>query len=126
MNPMNIALWIAQGLLCAAFLMAGSMKLFAFEKFKADAENRSPKRGLGLSRELVTFIGISELVGAVGVIVPRATWILPWLTPLAAIGLAVIMVLAAIYHLRRQEQVFVQFFLFVLAGFVAVGRLLHY
>jgi uncharacterized membrane protein YphA (DoxX/SURF4 family) len=126
MNPMNIMLWIAQGILCAVFLMAGSIKLFAFEKFKADAENRSPKRGLGHSRELVTFIGISELAGAAGVIVPRATWILPWLTPLAAIGLAIIMILAAIYHLRRQEQVFVQFFLFVLAGFVAVGRLLHF
>ncbi|MGB6430078.1 MAG: DoxX family protein [Candidatus Acidiferrales bacterium] len=125
MGLMNFALWIAQGLLCAAFLMAGFMKVFAFEKYKADAENRSPNRGLGLSKGLVTFIGICELAGAAGVIVPRAVWILPWLTPLAAFGLAIIMVLAAIYHLRRQEQVFVQFILFVLAGFVAVGRILH-
>jgi len=126
MNPMNLALWIAQGLLCVAFLMAGFVKVFAFEKFKADAENRSPNRGVGLSKQLVTFIGVCEFAGAAGVIVPRATWILPWLTPLAALGLAVIMVLAAVYHLRRQEQVFVQFILFVLAGFVAVGRFLHY
>jgi uncharacterized membrane protein YphA (DoxX/SURF4 family) len=122
---LNLVLWIAQGLLCAAFLMAGSMKLFAFEKFKADAEARNPQRGLGLSHGLVTFIGISELAGAAGIIVPRAIGVLPWLTPLAAIGLAIIVVLAAIYHLRRNEPVKIPFILFVLAGFVTVGRLRH-
>jgi uncharacterized membrane protein YphA (DoxX/SURF4 family) len=126
MGPMNLLLWIAQGILCAAFLLAGFMKVFAFEKYKADAERRSPNRGLGLTKGTVTFIGICELAGAAGVIVPRATWVLPWLTPVAAIGLAIIMVLAAIYHLRRQEQVVVQFILFIIAGFVAGGRLLHY
>lgn len=126
MSLMNFSLWIAQGLLCAAFLMAGFIKVFAFEKYKADAERRSPNRGLGLSKQLVTFIGICELAGAAGVIVPRAVEILPWLTPLSALGFAVIAVLAAIYRLRRQEQAGILFILFVLAGFVAAGRFLHY
>jgi uncharacterized membrane protein YphA (DoxX/SURF4 family) len=70
---MNLALWIVQGLLCAVSLMAGGMKVFAYEKYKKVAESKSPNQSLGRSKGLVTFIGISELAGAAGIILPLAT-----------------------------------------------------
>jgi hypothetical protein len=70
----------------------------------------------------VTFIGISELAGAAGLILPLATGIAPVLTTLAALGLAIIMVLGNIYHLRRKESPIVTIVLLLLASFVAYGR----
>ena len=75
--------------------MAGVMKAFQYERAKA----RSPV----MSRGLVTFIGGSELLGGLGLLLPALTHILPWLTPLAAVGLAVIMLLATLFHIRRGE-----------------------
>jgi uncharacterized membrane protein YphA (DoxX/SURF4 family) len=112
----NIALWIVQALLSAAFLMAGGMKLFAYEKYQKQA------KGPGISRGLATFIGISELTGALGLILPLATHIAPVLTPLAALGLAIIMVLAIRFHLWRREPATPAAVLLVLAAFVAIGR----
>mgnify|MGYP003546620817 CR=1 FL=1 len=74
---MNIALWIAQGLLAAMFLMAGVMKTFQTAKAKEQlpwAKNRSDG--------FVRFVGTSELLGALGLILPLATGILPRLTGL--------------------------------------------
>ena len=119
---MNILLWGIQGLLAALFLMSGGMKLFAYERYKAMGEQRSPGRGSGLSRGLITFIGLSEVAGAIGLVVPWSTGVAPVLTPLAALGLATIMVLAGVYHARRQEPVVPVIGLFVLAAIVAVGR----
>jgi hypothetical protein len=87
---MHLVLWIVQGLLCALYLMAGGMKVFAYERYKKMGEARSPNQSLGLSKGLVTFIGISELVGAAGLILPLATGISPVVTTLAALGLAII------------------------------------
>jgi uncharacterized membrane protein YphA (DoxX/SURF4 family) len=105
---MNIALWIVQLILCIAFLGSGGMKVFAYRKYK-----ESVGRDLDLSRGLVTFIGISELAGALGVTI---------LTPLAAAGLGVIMLLAVGFHLKRKESPGPAVVLLFLAGFVAVGR----
>ena len=72
----------------------------------------------------VRFIGIAELLGGLGLILPAATGIAPILTPIAATGLAVIMVLAAATHIRRKEPsgVAVNAVLFLLAAVVAWGR----
>jgi hypothetical protein len=72
----------------------------------------------------VRFIGIVELAAALGLILPAVTGIAPILTPLAATGLAVVMVLAAITHVRRKEPsgIAVNAVLFALAVFVAWGR----
>jgi hypothetical protein len=70
----------------------------------------------------VTFIGISELAGAAGLILPLASGIAPVLTTLAALGLAIIMVLASIYHLRRKEPPTVTIVLLLLATFVVYRR----
>ena len=117
---MNIALWVVQALLALGFVWAGWMKTFGFEKAKA-----SWKWANAVSPELVAFIGIAEFLGAVGLIVPQATGIAPVLTPLAATGLAIIMVLGASVHLRRQEykDIIVNIVFLALALFVIVGRM---
>jgi len=117
---MSIALWIAQLLLALLFGMAGFMKA------------TTPLGSLGqmmpwvndVPALLVRFIGISEMTGALGLLLPAGTRILPWLTPLAAAALTVIMVLASLFHLSRGEfqNVPMNVILGLLAVFVAWGR----
>ncbi len=117
---MNIALWIVAVLLAGVFLMAGAMKA------------TRPKEKLApslpwvedFSAGTVRFIGVVEVLGAIGLILPAALGIVPILTPLAAAGLAITMVLAAIVHVRRGEtrNIGVNVVLFALAVFVAVMR----
>lgn len=118
---MNTALWIAQGILAAMFAMAGVMK-------STQPIDKLIKSGLNwterVSVSTVRIIGLSELLGAIGLILPWALGILPILTPVAAVGLAVIMVLAAIHHLKYKENKAIIFnvVLVLLAIFVAYGR----
>ena len=117
---MNIALWIVQGLLAVMFGMAGIMKTFQTSKAREQmswAKNRSDG--------FIRFVGISELLGAVGLILPLLTGILPWLTPLAAIGLTLIQLLAIFTeHLPQKEYNIIpmNIVLLALAVFVVVGR----
>lgn len=117
---MNITIWVLQVLLAAMFIMAGMMKAFQYDK----AKEKLPWVK-DVSKSLVTFIGISELLGGIGLIAPHASGILPILTPVAAIGLSVIMLLAAKFHLSRKEMpgVITNLVILVLAAFVAYGRL---
>ena len=116
---MNIALWIVQVLLGGMFVMAGVMKAFQYERAKV-----SLFWVKDVPRGLVTFIGISELLGGLGLLLPAITGILPWLTPLAGAGLALVMVLAIGFHASRREAQAIGFnaVLLVLAAFVAYGR----
>ena len=117
---MNITLWIVQGLLAALFLLAGQLKTFQIARAKEQlpwAKNRSDT--------FVRFVGISELLGALGLILPLVTGILPWLTILAAIGLALIQLLAIFTeHLPKKEYNVIPFniVLLALAAFVVIGR----
>lgn len=119
---MNIALWAAQGLLAAMYLMAGSKKAFQPAKVRIDprmiwAHDRTDN--------FIRFVGTSELLGALGLILPVVTGILPWLTPLAAVGLALIQLLAIFTaHLPRKEfnVIPVNVVLLMLAVFIVVGR----
>jgi putative oxidoreductase len=115
---MKIASWVVQILLALVFLASGSMKLFAFDQFAASAPALADQRGL------VTFIGIAELAGALGLILPALTKILPFLTTWAAVGLATIMVLATGFHLWRGElsHAVVTVILLALAAFVIHAR----
>jgi uncharacterized membrane protein len=117
---MNVFLWILQALLAAMFAMAGVMKS---TQPKDKLEPKLPWTA-DFSTGTVRFIGIAELAGALGLILPAATGIVPILTPLAATGLAVVMVLAALTHLRRKEPSAIAFnaALFVAAAVVAWGR----
>jgi uncharacterized membrane protein YphA (DoxX/SURF4 family) len=115
---LNIGLWIVQGLLALAFAMAGSMKLstpYADLVQKMAWARHTPEA-------LVKFIGVMEVAGALGVILPAATRIMPFLTPLAATGFAVIMILGGALHLSLGEAPIADVILCGLAAFVAWGR----
>ncbi|HZH01806.1 MAG TPA: DoxX family protein [Flavisolibacter sp.] len=116
---MNIALWVVQIILGLAFLMFGSMKAFQYEKVKA-----SLPWVKDYSKGLVTFIGVSELLGGLGLILPYATGIAPILTPIAALGLGLVMILAAGFHAKRKENqaIGMNIIFLALAIFVAIGR----
>jgi len=116
---MNIVLWVLQGLLAVLFLMIGSMKVFNYEKFKAQAGKDVPSKGL------TAFIGISEIAGALGLVLPWATGVWPVLTPVAAAALVVVMVLAVGHHLQHKHPISkaVPALVFlVLSGLVALDR----
>ena len=117
---MNTALWIAQGILGAMFIMAGIMKSTqAKEKL---AKNLPWVNDYSATQ--VKLIGVAELLGGLGLILPWYTGIEPILTPIAAIGLALIMVLAAIYHFQHKEYpgIGINMVLLAIAVFIAYGR----
>jgi uncharacterized membrane protein YphA (DoxX/SURF4 family) len=118
---MNILLWILQILLGLAFIAAGYNHGFRSDQMKSQ---QGGQWVAAIPRGLLTFIAICEFLGGVGVILPAVSGILPWLTPLAASGLALIMLLAAGFHLVRREYPSIAFnlVLLVLAAFVAYGR----
>ncbi|ALG83653.1 DoxX family protein [Gordonia phthalatica] len=120
---MNIALWIVAGVLAALFLMVGAAKAVkSKEQFLADprmawAEN--------YPAGLITFIGVAEVLGAAGLILPGAFGIATPLVGIATIALAITMVGAIVVHVRRSEwqSVVMNAVLLALLVFVAVGRL---
>ena len=117
---MNIVLWVVQALLAVLYLMAGGMKTFNTVKARETMTWTQ-----GRSDSFVRFVGTMELLGAVGLILPLLTDILPWLTVLAAIGLALIQLLAiSTVHLPRKEYnvIPVNIVLLTLAVLVAFGR----
>jgi len=113
---MNIALWIVQALLALLFLFAGGMKLIMPIE---EMTKQMPMPGFFLR-----FIGLCEVFGGIGVIVPWLLRIRPGLTPLAAVGLVIIMIGATVVTLMTGEVAMALFPLVVgvLAAFVAYGR----
>jgi hypothetical protein len=97
-------------------MVAGAMKLFAYENFKAQSEKNGPT---GITRGLATFIGVAELAGGLGIVLPMATHIARSLSLWAAVALSTIMLLAIGFHLRRQVAPGI---LFLLAVFAVLGR----
>lgn len=97
---MLVALWITAALLTLAYLLAGSMKTFT------SREALQPRMAYveDFSAGQVKTIGIVEMLGALGVILPLATGVAPILTVIAAIGLVLVQVGAIIVHVRRAEQ----------------------
>lgn len=120
---MTIALWVVTSLLACAFVFAGSAKL-------AQRKEQLAQRGMRYVEDFtatqVKLIGAAEVLGAIGLVVPWATGIAPVLTPIAATGLALLMVGAVAVHARRKESnvIPVNILLLLLATFVAVGRFL--
>lgn len=117
---MNVFLWIVAGLLALGFLGAGAMKLSQpREKLRANMAWVED-----FSAPMVKFIGAMEVLGALGLILPAATGIAPILTPVAAVGLAVIMLGAIVTHAKRKEypMIGINAVLLILAVVVAWGR----
>ena len=118
---MNIALWIVQILLALAFAASGFMKV------SQPMANLSKSMGGWVDDfgpRYVRLIGTLEILGAIGLIIPAVTHILPWLTPVAAIGLALTMLGAIILHGRRNEfpNMVPSLVLLLLAAFIILGR----
>lgn len=113
---MTYALWIVQGLLALLFLFAGGMKLvLPLEALKGPVE---------LPGLFVRFIGVAEVLGALGLILPGLLRIRPGLTPLAAAGLVIIMIGATVVTLGAGEvgPALISVLVGILAAFVAYGR----
>ena len=119
---MNIALWIAQGLLAAVFLGSGAMKATQ-TKQKMIATGQTGVAPFPLP--VIRVVAVLEVVAAVGLVLPQLTGIATVLTPLAAVGLIAVMIGAAFSHWSLQEykQVFgVNLVLLLVCLFVAAGR----
>ncbi|CQD19711.1 DoxX family protein [Mycolicibacterium conceptionense] len=122
---MNIALWATQTLLALVYIVAGGLKVIR------------PREQLVATGRLdwmkdhsdagVKSVGAVEILGALGMILPGLTGIATMLTPIAAVGLVVVQVGALRVHLTRDERqpLPINMILLVLAGFVAVGRVVH-
>ena len=112
---MTVALWIVQVLLALMFLFAGGMKLvLPLDKLTGP---------VALPGWFTRFIGVAEVLGAVGLILPSLLRIRPWLTPLAALGLVVIMIGAIAITLDVMPgAALLSLVVGLLAAFVAYGR----
>ena len=118
---MNITLWIIASVLALAFLTAGAMKL-------AQPQEKLAASGMGWTEDFnpgaIKAIGLAEVLGALGLILPAVTGIATFLVPVAATGLAVVMVGAIITHIKRGEKqmAVINVVLAALALIVAAGR----
>jgi uncharacterized membrane protein YphA (DoxX/SURF4 family) len=115
---MNIALWIVQALLALLFLFAGGMKLVM------PVEEMLKQMPLALPGWFVRFIGIAEVLGGIGIILPWLLRIQPTLTLLAAAGLVIIMIGATVYTLAAGDvaSALMPLVVGLLCAFVAYGR----
>jgi hypothetical protein len=118
---MNVVLWGITVLLAAVFLFSGSTKLLR-------SKDQLIASGLGLYEgwqpAAIKALGVVEVLGAVGLVLPGLTGIAPVLVPLAATGLVVAMLGAMVIHARRREFAYLALnaLLLVMAAMVAWGR----
>jgi uncharacterized membrane protein YphA (DoxX/SURF4 family) len=118
---MNVVLWIISIALAAAFLASGLMKLL-------QPKDKLAASGMGwtddFSGNMIKTIGLLEVLAAIGLILPAALDIAPVLVPLAALGLVLMMIGAAVTHGRRKEypMIAVNLVLLALAAVVVWGR----
>src|ERR1700719_5296813 len=119
---MNLALWIIAIVLAVAFAASGLMKQLV-------PKDKLVTSGQGWAQDFsptgIRLIGLAEILGAIGLVLPAAVHIAPILVPLAAVGLALVMVGAAVVNARRKDGagIAVTAVLFALAVFVVWGRL---
>jgi putative oxidoreductase len=114
---MNIVLWILQVLLAAAFFAHGLLLL-------APPPDIAAQMVASLPRWFWVFLGIAEVLAAIGITLPGLTRILPWLVTWAAVGIMFVMVSATVWHIARNEMssAVITFVLLAMATFVAYGR----
>ena len=118
---MNIALWAVAGILAVAFLAAGAMKATKPKQAIIDS-------GMGWAEDfspaMIKVIGIAEVLGAIGLILPPLVDVAPILSPIAALALAGTMAGAVAVHAKRKEPVAPALVLGLASLFVGVGRLI--
>lgn len=93
---MNIVLWVLQVLLALAFFAHGCLFLFP-PAAMAELINAT------LPRWFQLFLGVAEILAAVGLTLPGASRVQPWLVPCAAAGIMIVMISATIFHVMRGE-----------------------
>lgn len=114
----NTGLWVVQGVLAVMFLVAGVPKLVM------SAEQMAAPGPIQLPVAFIRFIGVCEILGAFGMILPRLTGIKPELTPVGAAGLVIIMMGATVVNLvdGPAPAALITVVLGILAALVAYGR----
>jgi hypothetical protein len=117
---MNIVLWVIAGLLAVAFLGAGAMKALK-------PKQQIVEGGMGwaeaFSPAMIKTIGIAEVLGALGLVLPGLTGIAEPLTAVAGIALGLTMVGAVVVHVKRKEAFAPALVLGLLSFFVGIGRI---
>ncbi len=115
---MNIVLWVLQVLLAVAFLAHGWL-------FLSPPPEIATQMNASLPRWFQLFLGVAEVLAAVGLILPGLTRIQPWLVTWAAVGIMIVTVSATVFHLMRDEMssAAITLGLFALATVVAYMRL---
>ena len=113
----NTVLWVLQVLLAVAFLAHGLLFLFPPADM-VELMNAS------ISRPFQLFLGVAEVLAAIGLTLPGITRVLPWLVPCAAAGLMIVMASATVFHIMRSEiaSAVTTVVLFLIATFVAYNR----
>ena len=116
---MNAVLWVVQVLLALAFFGAGYDQAANY-----DSARQRMAWVAALPRGLALVLGALEILGAIGLIVPAWSGVMPWLTAAAALVLALLMAAAVWFHVRRHEipQIAFSGFFGVVAALVAFGR----
>lgn len=109
---MLIAYWIVAGLLAVFYVYSGGMKIVRSKEALRPMMGWVDDMPLGVVRA----IGVVEVLGAIGLIVPPLVGVAPWLAFAAAVGLVLVQVGAGIVHLRRRESVWMNAVLAVVAG----------
>jgi hypothetical protein len=124
----DIALWIMQTVWGVFFCFTGFGKILCY---RPDVWNHTLHQPVAwfsaVPQGLFVFIGVCEFLGGVGLILPAMTGVKPTLTPLAAIGLTLVMIPAVVFHILRGEFSFFLPFNLVVGGgaaFIAYGRLM--
>ena len=114
---MNSVLWVVQWLLAAAFLAHGWL-------FLSPPPDIAVQMNASLPRWFSLFLGVAEVLAAVGLTLPGLTRMLPWLVTWAAAGVMIVTISATAYHLMRGEfsSAVITLVLFVMATFLAVMR----
>jgi len=115
---MNITLWVLQVLLAVAFFLHGLL-------FLAPPPEIAAMMNASLPRWFQSFLGVAEILAAVGLTLPGVTRVLPWLVPCAAVGVMIVMIFATIYHVYRGDPIssaVTTAVLLVMESFVAYGR----
>jgi uncharacterized membrane protein YphA (DoxX/SURF4 family) len=122
---MKTTLWILQLLWGVSFSITGFGKILWYKPALWNQALQQVPWLSAVPQDLAVFIGVAEFLGGVGLILPAITGIKPKLTPLAAIGLALVMALAAVFHIARGEYIFMLINLVLggVAAFIAYGRL---
>ena len=119
MTMQNKILWVLQWLFGVYFVAVGIMHLVLPEGLP---EPLSWMYDLDDTRHMLS--GVAEILGGLGLILPSLTRIAPWLTPLAAIGLMIVMIAAILFHVGRDEiaNVGINVFNLLVLGYIAWGR----